>query len=160
MSPTTIITPPDYNSGEAFDHVKGPTHKNNQAVYHTHSQGPAPPVIDLVALTNSLAATVCSLKDEIVTHPMKPDQYPHQSKLALDAQTRLYYVYALQRDGSKSILSHFPTSTYSSLWTQSRFPCRPWPPMPSTTCYKEPHTRRHATVGRRCTGRTDDHHAL
>ena len=43
MSSTTIITPPDDNSGEAFDHVEGPTQENNQAAYHTRSQGPAPP---------------------------------------------------------------------------------------------------------------------
>ena len=43
MSYTTILTPPDDDTGEAFDHVKGPTHKNNQAAYHTRSQGPAPP---------------------------------------------------------------------------------------------------------------------
>ena len=44
MSTTTIVMPPDNNSGEAFDHVEGPTHNNNQAVYHTCSQGPAPPL--------------------------------------------------------------------------------------------------------------------
>ena len=43
MSSTTIVTSPDDDSGEAFDHVKGPTHENNQAAYHTRSQGPAPP---------------------------------------------------------------------------------------------------------------------
>ena len=109
MSSTTIVTLPDDNSGEAFDHVEEPTHKNNQAAYHTHSQRPAPPpapepprtrrplgptnpppkdnttsdngeppphkpptslhapIIDPVALTNSLAATVHSHKDEIAT---------------------------------------------------------------------------------------------
>ena len=43
MSSTTIVTLSNDNSGEAFDHVEGPTHKNNQAAYHTCSQGPAPP---------------------------------------------------------------------------------------------------------------------
>ena len=43
MSSITIVTPLDDNSGEAFDHVKGPTQENNQAAYHTRSQGPAPP---------------------------------------------------------------------------------------------------------------------
>ena len=43
MSSTTIVTPPDNDSGEAFDHVEGPTQENNQAAYHTRSQGPAPP---------------------------------------------------------------------------------------------------------------------
>ena len=31
MSSTTIVTPPDDDSGEAFDHVEGPTQENNQA---------------------------------------------------------------------------------------------------------------------------------
>ena len=43
MSSTTIVTPVDDDSGEAFDHVEGPTQENNKAAYHTHSQGPAPP---------------------------------------------------------------------------------------------------------------------
>ena len=43
MSSTTIVTPPDDDSGEAFDRVEGPTQENNQAAYHTRSQGPAPP---------------------------------------------------------------------------------------------------------------------
>ena len=109
MSSTTIVTPPDDDSGEAFDHVEGPTQENNQAAYHTRSQGPAPPpapeptrsrrpsgpanpppeddttsdegdppprepptssqlpAIDPVALTNSLAATICSCEDKIAT---------------------------------------------------------------------------------------------
>ena len=109
MSSTTIVTPLDNDSGEAFEHVKGPTHENNQAVYHTRSQGPVQPlapeptrahqplgptnpppeddttydegkppphelptssqvhVIDPVALTNSLAATICSCEDKIAT---------------------------------------------------------------------------------------------
>ena len=34
MSSTTIVTPLDDDSGEAFDHVEGPTQENNQAAYH------------------------------------------------------------------------------------------------------------------------------
>ena len=45
MSSTAIVTPLDDDSGEAFDHVEGPTQENNQAVYHTCSQGPAPPPV-------------------------------------------------------------------------------------------------------------------
>ena len=43
MSSTTIVTLLDDDSGEAFDHLEGPTQENNQAAYYTRSQGPAPP---------------------------------------------------------------------------------------------------------------------
>ena len=122
MSTTTIVMPPDNNSGEAFDHVEGPTHKNNQAAYHTHSQGPAPPPAPETTRScrpsgpanpppeddttsdchpHQLASCYSSQLRGRDHHIAKSDRHPHQSESALDEQTRPYHVYAPQRDGSQ-----------------------------------------------------------
>ena len=144
MSSTTIVTPPDDDSGEAFDHVEGPTQENNQAAYHTRSQGPAPPLapeptrscppsgptnpppkddttsnkgepppreppislqlpaIDPVTLTNSLAATVLSRKDEIAILQNQIGILINQNQYLMNKQDRIMCMLRKEMDRNES----------------------------------------------------------
>ena len=162
MSSTTIVMLPDDNSGEAFDHVKGPTHKINQAAYHTRSQGPAPPpapeltrsrrplgpanpppednttsdegeppprepltfsqvpAIDPVTLTNSLAATVCSCKDEITILQNQIGILINQNQHLMNKQNRIMRMLHDEMDRNESCRASQQAPTPAS--GQSRFP--------------------------------------
>ena len=144
MSSTSIVTPLDDDSGEAFDHVKGPTKENNQAAYHNCSQGPAPPpapeptrsrrplgpanpppeddttsdkgeppprepptssqipAIDPVTLTNSLAATVLSRKDEIAILQNQIGILINQNQYLMNKQDRIMCMLRKEMDRNKS----------------------------------------------------------
>ena len=144
MSSTTIVTLSDDDSGEAFDHVEGSTQENNQAAYHTCSQGPAPPpapeptrscqplgpanpppedgttsdegepppceppissqvpAIDPVALTDSLAATVCSCKDKIAILQNQIGILINQNQHLMNEQDRIMCMLRKEMDCNES----------------------------------------------------------